>query len=106
MNASKTLTSVAAAIALVGTIGFASAQNSTTDTPAATTTQQNVSASPASRAPQTNVETTQQRSMEVAPPTTNQLPSTTDNSMNSNTNTNNANSDMSMTERAPQADRN
>lgn len=98
MNASKTLTSVAAALALVGTIGFASAQSGTDNTVNGTNATENVSASPASRVPQTSGEVSQQRSMEVAPVTTNQLPAS---------DTTSAPADSSLdNQRAPQADRN
>ena len=94
MNATKTLTSLAAAAALVGTIGFASAQSNvdTMNSPATTPdSSTQVEASPAQVAPADSSLSTQ------APAATSTT--TTDSTVDNSNNT------MS-TERAPQADRN
>lgn len=113
MNATKTLTSIAAAAALVGTIGFASAQSSvdTMNSPATTPdSSTQVEASPAQVAPadrSTSTTTTAPASSSMDNSTTSApASSTTDSGTTTTTNSvDNSNAPMDA-ERAPQADRN
>ncbi len=103
----KSLTATLAATALVSGIGLAYAQNSSTDAtnpgpgaPAATDSQYNSSNGTMSSTPST---TAPADTSTTAPATTSSSAPSTDTSTSANTTTA---PDSSMTERAPQADRN